>query len=38
MIIRFKHFHDSLSFVVIVAPGRECPSDECAGFLFTFTA
>ena len=29
MIMQLKYFHDSLNFVVIVAPGREFFSAKC---------
>ena len=37
MIIFFKHFHDSLSIVVILAPGCEFFSAKCAQLQLTFT-
>ena len=34
---QFKHFHDSLNIVVILAPGCEFLSAKCAQFSVTFT-
>ena len=36
MIKRFKHFHDSLNTVLILAPGREFFYAKCVQFPLTF--
>ena len=37
MIIRLKHFHNSLNIALILAPVREFFSAKCAQFPVTFT-
>ena len=37
MIIRLKHFHESLNIVVFLAPGRQVVSAKCNEFPLTFT-
>ena len=37
MIMRFKHFHDSLNIVLILAPGCKLLSAKCVEFPLPFT-
>ena len=37
MIVRFKHFFDSLNIVLILVPGCEFFSAKCVPFPLTFT-
>ena len=37
MIMRFKHFHDRLNILVILAPGFEFLRGKCVQFPITFT-
>ena len=36
MIIKIKHFHDSLNIIVILARDRDVVSAKCAQFPLTF--